>query len=364
MFNLESIGSAFAGAALDPGLWAAAMETVSEATNSYGAMLFDANSHLPVFPRSRTLEPACDAYVNDGWIDRDVRYRIAPLLVERSVGVDLDIVSADEIPRHPYYQEFLAPFGLRWFACVRVAAGDEFWGLSIQRTIEQGPFDAGELLELAELSKRLGTAAAFANAMGFARVEAACDAFGATGTPTAMLGRTGALVGINGPAEKLLDQDLGIVAGRLVSGNRNATDALERSLRELMRIPGSAAMMPPVQLPRPHSGKRPLLAYMLRLPKVTHNALSPCQAVVVFVDPDIRTRPAETVLMSCFGLTRAEARLAGMLAGGECLATVAERLCIRYETARNQLKAVFAKTETHRQSELMAMFARLPAGTQ
>ena len=112
-----------------------------------------------------------------------------------------------------------------------VTVVDEFWCLSIQRTIEQRPFDPAELLELAELSKRLGSAAAFANAMGFARVEAACDAFGATGTPTAMLGRTGAVVWINGPAEKLLDQDLRIVAGRLVSGSRNATDALERSLR-------------------------------------------------------------------------------------------------------------------------------------
>ncbi|MER9963206.1 helix-turn-helix transcriptional regulator [Mesorhizobium sp. M0045] len=363
-FDLDSISSAFAQAALDPGLWGSAMEAVSEATRSYGAILFDANNHLPGIPRGRTLEPSFDEYVRGGWIHRDIRYRIAPVLHQRGAGVDLDIVSEAEMARHPYYQEFLAPFGLRWFAGVKVAAGDDLWCLSIQRTSRQGPFDRREVIELADLSQRLGTAAAFASAIGYARFEAACDAFMATGTPAAMLGRDGAVVGINGPAEALLDQDLRIVSGRLVSGSRNATDTFDRSLNELLRTPGSAAMVPPVQLPRPHSGGRPLLAYLLRLPKVTHNSLSPCQAAAVFVDPDIRSRPTETVLMSCFGLTLAEAKLAGMLAGGDCLLAVAEHLCITYETARNQLKAVFAKTETHRQSDLMALLSRFRLGAQ
>ncbi|RVG01811.1 helix-turn-helix transcriptional regulator [Sinorhizobium meliloti] len=362
-FDLESICSAFADAALDPALWGTAMEAVSEATRSYGAMLFDANGHLPGIPRSRSVGPSFDAYVRDGWIHRDIRYRIAPVLHQRGAGVDLDIISDAEMARHPYYQDFLAPFGLRWFAGVKVAAGDDFWCLSIQRTIQQGPFDRRELIELAELSQRLGPAAAFASAIGYARSEAACDAFMATGTPTAMLGRDGTVVCINGPAEGLLDQDLRIVSGRLVSGSRNSTDAFDRSLNELLRSPASAAMMPPVQMSRVHSGRRPLLAYLLRLPKVTHNSLSPCQAAAVFIDPDVRAKPAEAVLMSCFGLTRAEAKLAGMLAGGDCLLAVAEHLCITYETARNQLKAVFAKTETHRQSDLLALLSRLQVGT-
>ncbi len=40
-----------------------------------------------------------------------------------------------------YYQEWLRPFGLKWFAAVRVAAGGEHWALSIQRTESRGPFD-------------------------------------------------------------------------------------------------------------------------------------------------------------------------------------------------------------------------------
>lgn len=359
-FDIEAISGAFAEAALDPLRWPAAMEVVSTATRSYGAMLFDINSHLPGIPRSCAMEPSFDAYVQSGWIDRDVRFRIAPIIVQRGVATDFDILTADQISQHAYYQEFLAHFGLRWFAGVKVAAGDDFWCLSIQRTIEQGPFGGGELLELAAFSKQLGTAAALANAIGFARAEAALDAFCASGTPAAMLGRNGIVIAMNDPAERLLDQDFRIVSGRIVFGDRNSADAFDRNLSALLRKPGSAAMAPPIQMQRPRSSRRPLLAYVLRLPRVTQSALSPCQVAVVFIDPHVRPRAADTALMSCFGLTRAEAKLAGMLSGGECLATAAEQLCITYETARNQLRAVFAKTETHRQSDLMAMLARFP----
>lgn len=62
-------------------------------------------------------------------------------------------------------------------------------------------------------------------------------------------------------------------------------------------------------------------------------SLSPCQAVAILIDADLRPRPAEAVLYSCFGLTRAEAKLAGTLAGGESLVAVADLLCVTYEIA-------------------------------
>ena len=62
-----------------------------------------------------------------------------------------------------------------------------------------------------------------------------------------------------------------------------------------------------------------------------------------------------------FGLTPAERRLAVQLACGLSLRQSADHLGITYQTARTQLKAVFAKTGTSRQAELVALLARLPA---
>ena len=53
--------------------------------------------------------------------------------------------------------------------------------------------------------------------------------------------------------------------------------------------------------------------------------------------------PNASLLSKIFGLTFAEAKLAAALAGGTSLDTAAEELDISRETARSQLKIVFAR---------------------
>lgn len=361
-FDLQAIGAAFAEAAVNPSRWDAAMDAVEQATGSVGALLFDINGHLPRIPRSRQTAPAHDAYVRDGWMYRDERYRLAPFFLRRGVATDLDLFKPGDIDKHPYYQEFLAPFGLRWCALVKVAAGDVLWSLSLQRSIAQGPFSPGELAELAKLSVQLASTAALSQAIGLARVEAASDALDASGTAVVMMDRSGKVIRTNCAAEQLLGPDLQVSNSRLVSAHRDATVAIQKSLWELLHAVEPASSTPPVALPR--VGRRPLLAYPMRLPAVSPNALAPCQAAVVLLDPDARPRPPEAVLRSCFGLTACEARLARHVSSGEALEAAADELAISYETARNHLKSIFAKTDTHRQAELIALLARVASGPQ
>jgi DNA-binding CsgD family transcriptional regulator len=51
--------------------------------------------------------------------------------------------------------------------------------------------------------------------------------------------------------------------------------------------------------------------------------------------------------------------LAALIASGLLLEDAAQKLEIARETARNQLKAIFAKTGTHRQSELVGLVMRM-----
>lgn len=272
-FGLQAVGAAFAEAAVNPSRWDAAMDAVEQATGTAGALLFDINGHLPRIPRSRTSAPAYDAYVSNGWIHHDERYRLAPLFQRRRIATDLDLFTPEEIARHPYYQEFLAPFGLRWCALVKVAAGDVVWSLSLQRSIGQGPFPANELAELEGISRHLGSAAALARALGFARAEAASDAFDASGTAVVMMDQCGKVMRINAAAERLLGTDLQVSNSRLVSAHRGGTAAVQKALWELLQAAEPAASKPPVALPR--VGRRPLLAYPMRLAGVSPNALAP-----------------------------------------------------------------------------------------
>ncbi|MCI0466133.1 MAG: helix-turn-helix transcriptional regulator [Beijerinckiaceae bacterium] len=80
---------------------------------------------------------------------------------------------------------------------------------------------------------------------------------------------------------------------------------------------------------------------------VTLNALGP------------RPGPPAPMLAKTFGLTRSEARLACIIARGAPPNIAAQELNISRETARNQLKSIFAKTDTHRQSELVALLLQV-----
>ncbi|MBN9270722.1 MAG: helix-turn-helix transcriptional regulator, partial [Mesorhizobium sp.] len=75
------------------------------------------------------------------------------------------------------------------------------------------------------------------------------------------------------------------------------------------------------------------------------------------------TRPAGTGTMAdlgaAFGLTAAEQKLCDLLLLGNSLKEAADILGIAFETVRQRLKAIFHKTGTHKQSELIALLGRL-----
>ena len=354
--GLAEIEDSFASAALDPSRWNASMDTAAGATGSLGALMLPMKGRLPLFPLSAAMHPIIDAYIREDWVHRDERYRSTPTLLTRSVSTDFDFTTPEEMRRLPYYQEFLAPHGMCWFAGVRVGDGEDVWVLALQRSKTQGPFTPTEVRRLVMLSRRLSSAAELARAFGFARMEAALEAFEASGSAVAMIGATGEVIRLNRSAERLLGEDLKIVKGRIVRADRDLTAALDRALHALIWSRGADALHPPVVLPRQMG--RPVLAYPSRRPGVAQAAFAQCHGFVVFVDLEARIAAPERDLVLAFGLTPAEARVASGLLGGASVEAVGDKLSIARETARNQLKSVFQKTGAHGQGQLVSLLAR------
>jgi DNA-binding CsgD family transcriptional regulator/PAS domain-containing protein len=309
-------------------------------------------------PFSESLGAATEEYFDRGWVEQDLRYRGIPKLLKTGIVCDLDFMTQDEIKRSPYYQEFLGREGLRWFAGVKIMAGEDAWCLSIQRSIDQGPFSKEELESLATLSAPLSSAATTARALGYARAEGALGAFEFSDLGAILFDRFGKVLRVNGAAERLLGEDFSILRGRIKSSDPDATRQLDRALHAMQPAKGQPALMPPVLLPRQGS-RRPLIAFATRLAEVSQNLFAPCQTILVIYDLNARPQPAEATLRHCFGLSGAEARLASALAVGNTLDDAAEELRITKETARHELKSVFAKLNVHRQSQLVALLARL-----
>jgi DNA-binding CsgD family transcriptional regulator len=357
-WNLEPIERDFADAALYPASWVKALDTATALTESFGAVLLPINGGLiPNVPFTEPMSESIATYFREHWYQRDERNLGINIMMQRGVVDDLDISSTDKIKLHPYYQEFLAPLGLRWFAGVRIVCGEDLWCLSLQRTIEQGPFSETEKHQLALLSNRLSASAALARAMGSANTNGALDAFEISGTAVVLINRMGEAFKANPSAERLLNGDVRIAKRRLVAKDKDATTALERALHDLLWRRIGGGLSPLVPLPR--TGRRPLFAYPAKLASVTANALADCQAVVILIDPDDVSRPPQAALQTAFGLSEAEARLAARLASGDALEIVTEQFGIAKETGRSQLKGIFAKIGVHRQAELVALLAPL-----
>jgi DNA-binding CsgD family transcriptional regulator len=81
--------------------------------------------------------------------------------------------------------------------------------------------------------------------------------------------------------------------------------------------------------------------------------------VLLLVDLERPTLPSTEVLRRIFGLTPAESRVASGLASGFSPDNVAHKHGIHKTTVRTQLASVFAKTNTTRQAELVALLVRL-----
>lgn len=356
-WNLEPAIAAFNAAALDSSRWQAAIDVVTAATGAFGSSLVRISGQPSPEATSASLEDACQRYDRDEWASRDERLKILPQMKHSGVGTEGDFVSVETMARHPYWQEWLAPFGLKWFAGVGIMFGDTVWCLSIQREASRGPYRSDEVAMLSRLSTHLSSAAALASALGYARMDGALAAFEFSRRAVILLDGVGSVVVANDVARRLLGNGLQIVNRRVISFNRDATIAFEQAVDRLLRAEHTLAAHPVVSLPGLNGGR--LLAYLSRPSKDMLEALGFVGCIVTLVDLDDRSTASETLLIDVFGLTKAEATLATKLVVGGTLDQAARQLNISYETARTHLRNVFGKVGVNRQPQLTALVTLL-----
>lgn len=85
-------------------------------------------------------------------------------------------------------------------------------------------------------------------------------------------------------------------------------------------------------------------------------------AIAIINNPEWMAQIPSDVLEERYGLTSAEARLAAELAAGSSLKQASEKFGVSRDTVRTQLKQIFTKTNTHRQSDLVRLLVADLAG--
>jgi DNA-binding CsgD family transcriptional regulator len=116
----------------------------------------------------------------------------------------------------------------------------------------------------------------------------------------------------------------------------------------------------------PLSVSRPSLLRSLTLLiapiRMQHAFVQKPVAVVFVSDPEREPEAVPEILQRLYGLTSREAEVAALLMQGIDLREAAGQLGVGMNTARTHLRLIFEKTDTHRQSELVHLLLRGPAG--
>ncbi|HUL64873.1 MAG TPA: helix-turn-helix transcriptional regulator [Burkholderiaceae bacterium] len=167
--------------------------------------------------------------------------------------------------------------------------------------------------------------------------------------PAILLAADRRIVARNAAAE-LVPDVLAFVALSYGRVTRFAGAASEPFERVFARALNGAAASAVVTLP---SGGRQAL-WRVNLGRLEHRDTDEA-AVLMLIDPPPAAVGTLTALQRLFGLTAAEARVLALLLDDCRPREIADELQISITTVRSHLQALFSKTGTRRQSELVAL---------
>ena len=232
-------------------------------------------------------------------------------------------------------------------------------GSGVHRTRRQGPFDEadkrlyallmGHFARAVELSLRLGVSAGNdtvapdiveALALGVILLDADRRVIQANRVAKAVLTRRHWLTVVDGRLRTIHHGSLGLLSWRIAEAARTGAGVgLDPGTVLRLRAPGGAAL--------------PVLIAPFRVATGAWGARRPT-AALLFRDPDSAVAPQGASISTVYDLSPAEGRLVAQLVAGDSLTEAARRAGISLNTAKTQLKSVFARTGFTRQAQLVA----------
>ncbi len=357
--ELENLIERFYEAAVQPDLWRTVLHGASDVFGAEGAALLA----WPYGPDgavwSEGLDGIAETFFGEGWHTRNVRIsRAMPIRHTKPVLTESDVFTPEELDRLPFNAEFINPHGFRWAAGGFIGPSSALTAFTFERKAKAGPFVPQEIRALETFYPHMRRAAEVAARLAGARDGGMLDAFEKMGCAAILFSFLGRVHLVNERARRYLGRGIQIQNGQLTACHKDANDSLQRLLASLLDpSKGDSSAQAFAVIPRPEG--RALFACGMPIVRSATDIFGHSKAILILADPDENACPPEMILRQGFKLTPAEARLAMALAQGCKLDDYAARHAVRVGTVRSQLKAVMAKTSTHRQAELVSLLAQL-----
>jgi DNA-binding CsgD family transcriptional regulator len=300
--------------------------------------------------------PAMQVYVGENWVAQnpylETKERIERFNEPRFL-LDTEVMSAEEMRRNRYYQEFMRPYGVYWHAGTSITGptGDTI-KLSVHRSYDAGPLSPEVTRRLTVLRPHLARATLLTARLRFEQVRAAVEAFDIIGLPTAAI-RRGRLALCNNGFEKLIPAVVRDRTARLAFAQASV-DQRWSGLLAAGLSGGTFAVAA-------GNGFPAMIAHAVPMVGASRDVFNVADLLLIVASAERSADLDTKVLEGLFDLTAAEAAIARDLANGMTIASIAKARGASPNTVRVQVKSIFGKTGIHRQADLVRMLTGLPA---
>lgn len=352
-------------AAMTPDGWSEALDRMY---HLFGAMA------VHFFLWNKALDQAIASHASTTYIGRQEALEhylsIDPrrmLLARQPVGSTLlchEYFDDAFVRRNEFYQEYSLPLGRRFLMATKLLqVGPTASIMAFFRTPRQGPFGPIDQAMLERLRPHLQRVARMHGCLQqtWHDAEIARDLLDGVRTCLTATDAMACVVRTNQAAETMLraGDGLKVVSGRLVAWSRPQTETLHRLIRRAAAPgPGESADGGGMIIDTPSGVRHGIMVMPLNRRSTILGKLDRSLALVSMSSLDQHTDP-DRHLIDMFGLTAAEARLAAEVAAGRRLDVLAEEHKVRMTTLRTQMRAIYGKTGTSRQAELVHLVSRL-----
>lgn len=367
--KFSTLLSALYDASVDPHGWMGVADLTAQAFESSSCLLQVQNraqgsgrvlGHTGNFTAARMSAYSEYYYAHDLWATRAMKGGIG-----RSV-LGSELVPEPEIYGTELYNDWLRPTGIFDLVggSVGLAAGNV--GLvGIHRPQDAARFDHADRHWMGHFLEHFGRAVDLQNRLGQVehRLSVTLDALERLDVGILVVNMRAQVVYANPSAEVHLRQRAGIVLHHkiltIVDPSRDAD--LKRLIHDASLGAVGKSISPGglVTVPRRDVSPLTLLICPLSPSFLGPEATEPV-AMVFIGDSNSSRRPPQAVLAKLYGFSAAEGQLAGALLAGHCIQDYARHTGVSINTARSQLKSIFAKTGHARQSALIRDLANNP----
>jgi len=350
--------------AIDSSRWSEAMQLCAHYVGGISAHMLTIDKQLnqPVFSAHGGVNVTQDNeadYVNH-YIHLDPRIKLMESLAVQDWWLCVDNFDREFVNRSEFYQDFFIPNSARYSmgACVDVNAG-RHTVIGIMRTVDQSQFCNTERICAQRFSLHLQRALRLQTHTQSlqAQAELGYRAIDALALAMLIVDNQANILHLNSLAENLLNNPAN--GFRSKAGRLSATQSVCSSCLDglIARATGYPAVAGAMML----GGVEPRQVFITPLPAISPFAKEwqiPL-ALVLVMDPAKLLSPLQ-LLGKLYDLSPAELRVASALLDGKSPEEFGQEAFLSLNTVRTQLKSLFRKTGTHRQSELVALLSRAP----